>query len=306
MKLGFAAVQQAADEAKSGGTGSFGRLGFFGLKDGESIILRFLSPEPMVAKFYEFVQTREGAESKSTSFIVAPDFYSDDPDWQGEDWVLKFGGKIRKYGSSELEEPYAVTRTVGVAVVREEEPYTDDKGRRRTRTRDALREFTGKSDKTYQGREFLVVRQSYKNFWAPLVEYFHEYGTICDRDYKITRKGADKDTFYTVIPQAEDEDFNLDDLHARYGYGTGKDVDGNELTVDSDDRFLYCPQTLLEWGAVQASEERARHFLVGDNPAPAPARASGPSLSSGADEAQVAPPPDTGVSSLRERLERHR
>lgn len=303
FRTGFGEVEKAAEEAKGGYSG---RLGFFGLKDGESVILRFLSDDPLTTKFYEYVQ---GSDGKSTSFIVAPDLYAEDPDWDGEDWVLKYGGKTKEYGSTELTDPKPVTRTVNVAVIREEVLDDTATGRRKTKTQDKLSSFENKDGVKFDCREFIVVRQSYKNFWASLVECFHEYGTICDRDYKITRRGGDKGTVYNIIPRDEDPDFDLADLHARYGYGTGKTVDGEEITPDNPDRFLYCPQTLVEWAEEMASEERAKHFL-GNVKADASSRRSGGSggdswRGSDDDEANAAPAPASDASALRARLQRH-
>ena len=113
---------------------------------------------------------------------------------------------------------------------------------------------------------------------------------------------------------------SVKELQARYGYGTGKDMDGNELAADSPDRFLYCTQTLWEWAEHQASEQRAE-ALLGSPRDEAKQRRNGSSATNGAtearknappwntdsDEAQAAPAPSTGdVSSLRARLEAHK
>ena len=102
-----------------------------------------------------------------------------------------------------------------------------------------------------------------------MVGYFHEFGTLCDRDYKITRNGTGRDIVYQIIPKTPDPDWNNDGsslaaLKARYGYGTGTDIDGNPVGPDSDDRYLYCTQTLKEWMDNQASEDRARAALLTD------------------------------------------
>jgi hypothetical protein len=187
------------------------------------------------------------------------------------------------------------------------------------RTQDKLTQFEGKDGKSYDARNFLIVKQ-YKTFWQTLTSYYHEFGTLCDRDYKITRTGTKKDIVYTIIPKSPDPDWNHDgsslaELRAAYGYGTGKDMDGNELTMDSADRFLYCRQTLDEWVYEQASEDRARDALVGGGVQPDPRPA--PSWAADANDEPTAAPSapvdapapaaaNSEVSSLRARLERHR
>lgn len=308
MKTGLSAIENALKSNNSGG-GSSGRyLSYFILGDGESKVIRFLTDmdELAVAEFYEFVIDKN---DKYQNFVVAPSFYADNPTWVGEDWVRKYGGKSKAYGSNALEDPKPRERIVGLAVEREEIPV-EENGRRMLRTQDKLVQFDGK-EKTYDARNFFIVKQ-FKTFWQPLMAYYQEYGTICDRDYKITRTGTGRDINYAIIPKAPDADWKHDGslaaLKAQYGYGTGQDMDGNPLTPESEDRFLYCGQTLQDWMENQASEERAKAALVKDASAteetrPAPGWATG-----GDDEPTAAPAPaatNTEVSSLRARLQRH-
>jgi hypothetical protein len=313
MRTGISAVESSLKSGGSSG-GPTGRyLSYFILGDGESKVIRFLTDmdDIAVAEFYEFVLDRNG---KYQNFVVAPSFHADDPSWQGEDWVRKFGGKSKVYGSNDLEDPKARERIVGIAVEREEVP-TEVNGRRVLKTQDKLAQIEGRDGQNYDARNFFIVKQA-KAFWNTVIGYYHEFGTICDRDYKVTRTGTGRDVVYSVIPKNPDADWNPDGsslaaLQAQYGYGTGKDMDGNPLTQDSDERFLYITQTLKDWMTNQASEERARAALVGgdeitapplNTPAPAPAWASG-----GGDEPNAAPAAtDSEVSSLRARLERHR
>jgi hypothetical protein len=313
MRTGISAVESSLKGGGSSG-GPTGRyLSYFILGDGESKVIRFLTDmeDIAVAEFYEFVLDRNG---KYQNFVVAPSFHADDPSWQGEDWVRKFGGKSKVYGSNDLEDPKARERIVGIAVEREEVP-TEVNGRRVVKTQDKLAAIEGRDGKMYDARNFFIVKQA-KAFWNTVIGYYHEFGTICDRDYKVTRTGTGRDVVYSVIPKNPDADWNPDGsslaaLQAQYGYGTGKDVDGQPLTQESDERFLYITQTLKDWMVNQASEERARAALVGgdeitappvNTPAPAPAWATG-----GNDEPNAAPAAtDSEVSSLRARLERHR
>lgn len=321
MKTGIEAFERSVAR-KSGGTSSgyTGRyLGYFILAEGESKIIRFLTDVDELLidiDFYEFVLTPSG---KYQNFVVAPSFHAENPSWNGEDWVLKYGGKVKPFGSHVLENPTPRARTIGLAVEREEVPV-DDAGKRALRTQDKLVQFEGKDGNTYDARNFFVVKPTSRNFWPSLVDYYHEFGTLCDRDYKITRTGTGRDIHYSIIPKSPDPNWNNDgtslaELQARYGYKTGKDMDGNELADDSPDRYLYWTQSLRDWAENQASEERAKAALAPEDSSSAESRPAPGWASSSADEPQAAAPvpaapapaaSGTDVSSLRARLERHR
>jgi hypothetical protein len=323
MPIGFAAAEKALNEAKSSGQGYAGKLFYATWKDGETKILRFLTDDVITCDFYEYVVDNQG---KTQNFIVAPSLHSDedgnvDPNWHGQDWVLKYGGKMREKGlSGDLIDPVPRKRTVALAVLQEEAPRENASGRMAMSYQDVLSEITVK-DKPYAAREFVIVKQAYKNFWVQLVGYFHEYGTICDRPYKITRRGGDKDTQYQIIPLTPDSDFDIRELQESYGYGPG-----HKRADDDPDRFLYCPEHLEDWAERYGGEERVKFFLADPKEQARQARAasgnggnytpsgndeyakettSNPSPEE--DEAQAAPPPSTlDMSSLRSRLERHR
>jgi hypothetical protein len=308
MRVGLSALETPAKSGGGSGGGMGRYLSYFILGDGETKIVRFLTDatDLVAVKFHEFIQDKNG---KFQNFVYAPDFHGG-----GEDWVAKYGGKTTDYTTKELVDSKPRERIVGICVEREE-IQVEENGRKVIKTQDKLTQFEGKDGKTYNARNFMIVKQ-YNAFWRQLGGYHNEFGTICDRDYKIGRTGTGRDIVYSIIPKNPDPDWNTDGsslmvMQEQYGYGTGKDMDGNALTMESEDRFLYCRETLTEWLANQASEERVREALVGgedfpavNTPSPAPSWAS-----SGPDEPQSAPAPaaaNTDVSSLRARLERHR
>lgn len=49
-------------------------------------------------------------------------------------------------------------------------------------------------------KKILVINMALKNFFGPLQGYADVYGTVLDRDYQITRKGADQTTDYNIVP----------------------------------------------------------------------------------------------------------
>lgn len=328
MATGLAAIQQAVKNI-SGGGGRGGRgFDYFSLDENEEIVLRFLTdvPEILTCDFYEFVKTRtkdkDGKWTEgSNSFIVAPDFYADRDDAPAglQDWVLKYGGKVVDYKTKEIVDPKPKERTVAIAVERERVPVVTEKGGRpKFKHQDKLVEVTYKdkdgNEKTAMGRRFILIRKDAKTFWGNVVGYASEFGTLSDRDYKITRSGTGLATNYPCIPvgpedEWEDIEAGLAQLHARYGYG-GKDADGKDIDRESEERFLYCPATLDEWAIDQAKEERVKKLLLGEDSDSAPAASkqqdSGPPWAASEDEAQAAPASAGGdVAGLRARLEAH-
>jgi hypothetical protein len=306
MRTGFGAVNKSLEEAKARQAQGFaGKLNYFTLKDGEAKTVRFLTDEVLTTLFYEYCVNNQG---KFTDFIYAPDLY----DGQGEDWVLKYGGKMHENvmngplitpGEKQRKE-----RSVGVVVLREEAPREVD-GKTVIGYQDYLHEITVNGE-NFPARWFGILKQSHQLFWNQMSGYHHEYGTICDRDYKIRRSGGGLDTSYQIIPRDPDPDFDILKLQEDYGYG--RKVDPDKIKNDPE-RFLYCPQTLTEWAEYYAGEERAKYWL-GD-PKTATNEPSGldefhkdttHNSQAQADEAQAAPPPSsTDWSSLRARLERH-
>lgn len=305
MRFGLDSALEAA-KSSSGGGGAPGRyLSYLILGDGETKVVRFLTDQGDIAgiRFHEFIKDKNG---KFQNFVYAPDL----EDGNTVDWVEKYGGKTTDYTTKEPVESRPRMRIVGIVVEREEVPV-DEGGRRVVKTQDKLTEFPDKDGVNHTARNFLVIKQS-DRFWNQMAGYHHEYGTICDRDYKITRNGVGTALTFAIVPKSPDPDWNNDGsslakLRAQYGYGTGQDMDGNTLTRESADRFLYCRQTLPEWLAEQGSEERAREALAGgaepalNSPTPAPGWASG-----APDEPLADSTPTAEMSSLRARLERHR
>ncbi|ACH62160.1 hypothetical protein MYRNA_191 [Mycobacterium phage Myrna] len=307
-KTGLKAINDAIAESAKGGGGFSGRLGYFNLKADESIALRFLTDvdDILTVDFYEFIQDNKG---KPQNFVVRPDLL-DDPN--AEDYVLTYGGQQKDYGSSDLTEPTPKTRTVALAVVQKEVVTQGDNGRKIVTYEDEWVDIETKNG-TFEGRQFIIVKQAYKNFWSPLVSHYDENGTLCDRVYKIKRNGKGTDTNYSFMEKAVDPDWNHDgssykELQQRYGYGTDK------TDVPDDERFAYCPQTLTEWAEYMASEDRVKFFLgdASEREEKEQARSSDNgsktgdgSLQADDDEAQAAPAPKTG-GSLQERLAKHR
>ncbi|QZE10506.1 ssDNA binding protein [Mycobacterium phage ScoobyDoobyDoo] len=302
-KTGLKAINDAIAESSKGGGGFSGRLGYFNLKPDESIALRFLTDvdDILTVDFYEFIQDNKG---KSQNFVVRPDLL-DDPN--AEDYVLTYGGMQKDYGSTDLTEPTPKTRTVALAVVQREVVTENDKGRKVVTYEDEWVDIETKNG-TFEGRQFIVVKQAYKNFWSPLVGFYDENGTLCDRIYKIKRNGKGTDTSYSFMEKQIDPEWNHDgssykELHERYGYGTDKS------SVPEDERFAYCPQTLTEWAEYMASEDRVKFFLgdASDRDEETSGADKPPLVSDEADEAQAAPAPAPKASgSLQERLAKHR
>lgn len=309
MSKGFAAAEAAAQ--RSGGSGSPGRfLSYFALGDGESKIIRFLTDadDIVTANFHEFLITTDADGKERFHTFVDPTSLPGAP---GEDWVSKYGGKSRSFKTKQLEPSFAKARTVGIAVEREE-VVSEVGGKKKITTRDKIDKITVEKDGVsteYPVRTFYIIKFPWKALWAQMKAYYEEYGTVCDRDYKISRTGTQLNTVYNAVPKSPDPNFDLKELQAAYGYGTGTDVDGNELTADSPDRFLYIRQTLDEWIDEAADEERIKQALLGTVGANTAESWAGDAPDEPQSSPVAAPAPvdaDTAAANLRARLERHR
>lgn len=299
FRTGLSAMQTALDDAEAKAEaarsgGSFGpSLNYFSWKDGDKKILRFLADDMLIEDVYDFIMDNQG---KMKTFMVDPDdphrlqrYMSPSP---GIGWKQDF--KTRQ-----LVEPK--TRKIGacVAVLRTE-VVRDGK----TVIEDEVYDKTI-DDVTYQMRTFGVVNQSLPNFWHPMAKGFaRRYGTICDRDYEITRDGNGIDTKYSIIPLDPDPDLDTPEkVAAFYFYGQ---------PWDKEDplRFLKCPMTTVEWAQYYSSEERHKHWLTPTGGSLAQQASGNEGINefhkdtTHNDEAQasVRPPSSTSFSSLKDTL----
>lgn len=251
FERGLVAIDKAAAEASSG----FGpRLGFQSWKDKDRVILRFLTDDVIVGPFAEYIVTNttsDDGKERTADFLIDPD---------GTNWVDYYGGKQREYGTGALIEPRLRKLGVGVAVVRTEQPTQGG----RVEIVDELHQIDV-DGKKYTARKFVIVKMSIGNFWDQLRGMGKRAGTICDRDFEITRRGADKNTKYDMSPidprESAEPLEDLAALHQFYGYGLKYDE-------TNPDRYLFCPQTLDEWAEGYSGKDRAEHFLGNAKPRP--------------------------------------
>lgn len=302
MQTGFGAIREALDAGKTRPTGGGDyspRLSYISWKAGDTKILRFLDNDPIVAEMHDFISTNDG---RTRSFLIDP---------AKEDYVAKYASPEPGLGwrvdwlTKDLVERKPRKIGIGVAVLRDEVPA----GGGHTKVVDAMRDVEV-NGKTYSGRTFGVIQQSLRNFWAQLQAFEGRYGTMCDRDYLIERKGDGFDTEYHFIPlDPIDELRDLESLQRFYGYGKPWPQRPEDNATEADkkaweERFLYCPQTLPQWAEDFSSEDRAKALLLPKDgstaaaPAPPPAAAS--SWGSQSDEAQVSS--STDFASLKNRL----
>jgi hypothetical protein len=238
-----------------------------------------------------------------------------DPD--GTNWVEYYGGRQREFGTGNVIVPKLRSMGVGVAVLREEVPDPENPGR--TIVVDAV--TTVEEDgKKYQALQFGVLKLPHQNFWKKLTGMQRRYGTLCDRDYEITRHGGDKTTDYEVsaIDSKDDDSKDPEKIRARYGYGK-KFEDSNPK------RFLFCPQTLDEWVEYYSGQDRAKFWLEGASGGPKPVtviNSDGASVNGldefrqetsanpgwgnrGEDEAQPVPSQSSGFRGVKDQLREH-
>ena len=216
MGVGMGAAQEAGERKAQGGSGEF--LPIIYWKDDRDKeakeykkIVRFLTDDVITCKIYGFI--KGGDKNKGRDFID-PDSLMDEngkpifKELEGErDYFRTNNIKLPTYkGDLKDAKDIASEQTLGFVVLREE--YTEKVERNgkevavpKLRDKIEKREWKDKegNEKSEEGVVFGVVKQSYKNFWSQLAAYYNRYGTICDRDYEITRKGNGTDTTYSII-----------------------------------------------------------------------------------------------------------
>lgn len=290
MQTGLLALQQHIEDSKSRGF-SGGSLTYFNWKDGDRKVVRFLTDDVITAEFYQFIMANDG---RTKNFLIDP---------KKGDLVAKYAsptpglGWQQDFKTRQLVERKPRTQTVGLAVLRDQQPR-DGGG---FEIVDVIEDITFK-DEQFKARTFGIIQQG-NNFWKPLIGYFRMYGTLCDRDYLIERRGAGLDTEYTIVPFDPIEELRDPAVVAEF-YGYGKPWDEN-----SPDRFLFCPQTLPEWADYFSGEERVKHWLTPTDEASGSTASPPVHTKDAADEAQaavVAPAASTDFASLREKLLPHR
>ena len=281
---GFSALEKMMNDAKARGSANFSgpRLSYLNWKPGDRKVVRFLTDEIIPAQAYSFVNVIDG---KTQGFLVKPG---------GEDYVQKYMsptpggvGWTTNYATKQPEKAKSRETAIGLVVLRDTRP--------RAGGGFEVGDLVGPVDykgESFQGRTFAIIQQSPKNFWGSIKGYFDMYGTITDRDYVIVRDGGDKDTQYIITPMDPVEELRDPAvLQATYGYG---------VTHSEDDpqRFMFCPETLNEWGEWYAGEERARSLLVPSAPAAPEATSSVPQFAPtvvAPVTAPVTPPASSGL-----------
>lgn len=257
----FTQVGEGAVEAgKSQGGSRFNKIEFFDLDDGETAFLRFLwdSPEWVYCDQHAMVPTKNPpADYTGTSWPKAMPatcrywkvfngFFSD---------CFVCDSKMKDQWGKDMKPK---SRVWCVAQVREEVfgDGTEEMGGpamkgKRLGFKDALREIEEKDaegnltgNKTYE-RRLVVINQSSFMFFDGLQSIYTAYGTVCDRDYLIQKKGKGKDAKWPILPMDPVEGCNRDNAEwwAKYDEAQkeqGVDIPGiKRLIVDraSDDYF---------------------------------------------------------------------
>lgn len=288
--------QRRADAARSGSSGQM--LNYWNWKPGDRKVVRFLADDLITEDFLDFILDNTG---QTKNFMVDPA----DPDRLRRYMSPTPGiGWRRHPKTGELEDPKPRKMSVCVAVLRQEVPGPDNK----MVIEDYLYDRTV-NGQTYPSRWFGIVQQSLSNFWHTLaVSCYKRYGTICDRDYEITRTGDGFNTTYDIIPLPEVPELTDPEAVKQFYFY------GQEWSPEDPERFLKCPMTTAQWASYFSGEERYRHWL---SPLPGTAPAAGSPATSAPsgldefrretthnDEAQAAVMPASGTkfASLSETL----
>lgn len=243
---GFAAVEEAINKASQGYARAAHPVDILGpvfVKDGKTVVVRFLSNNIITIPFHDFVTTASG---KPKDFVCTTHL----------EGALRRPCMIcdtmtrEKDGVQVPLRPREAT-TVGIVVVKE---Y--DKAARANI--DVLREVELLVDPSdpegavnkVKAPTFGVIKQGSK-FWTTINGYFQKYGTIVDRDYDWSRTGTGLKTAHTIIPNATDEWATAEDLWDHYDIPA---IDGFKDPIQG---------RLVDWIERRGSEEYFDRHLKG-------------------------------------------
>jgi hypothetical protein len=191
-----------ADAAQKQSSVNFSRTQFFGIKDKETAIVRFLTEEP------EWISVKQHTMVPTKSAPVG---------YKGDKWPQSMGCVCRKSTDADDQPFYdecficdhmtksdgskyhAGGRTWALAVMREEVVENGEVVGYRDQTRTVSRKVNG-VDKEVVEKAIVVVNMGWKNFFSIVAGFARHYKTLLDRDYKITRSGDDQTTTYSIIP----------------------------------------------------------------------------------------------------------
>lgn len=222
---------QAARDEASKKLGGFKKTKYLQLKDGESIVIRLLDDSNEWPYVYQhsFVPTK-GAP---------PDWQKDTKDEDKKKWPTAMGAVCRKQKNPEnnelvfpeydgecficdhMENPknkrgkyFPAVKLWARALVREEVRGTQaaiDKGLcppskinkiigfRDKMVEEQQTDAEGKVTGTKKVPEIIVINQSSKNFFGGIQAVWDTYGTVLDRDFRITRRGEGLETEYDIV-----------------------------------------------------------------------------------------------------------
>ena len=208
---GAAAAEEAAKSSKRD------RPGFWSLTDGQSCLLRFINDaDPNVAVPQSWITVRQ--HSMVPTKPRPKDVTGNWPKSMGamcrnaHPFSARYDGcPICQMTNSEGKKLVASSRTWALALEREEVIEGGQVVGIRTKTKEVQSvddEGNPKGDVRVVP-SVVVINQGWKNFFAHLSGFAGRYGTVVDRDYYITRKGATQnDTTYQIVPA---EPLSLDD-----------------------------------------------------------------------------------------------
>jgi hypothetical protein len=219
--------QQAREEVKKS-LPSFNRVKYLNLSDGESIVLRLIddSPDWIFIQQHGFVPTKgapkdwEGKDGKkwpaSMNAVCRKAKNQGDlvfPEHGGECFICdhmkgndrskdgKYRPSIKLWARAIVRDEIKGTKAMVEAGLIEAHEVGTTVGFQdhEIEVQDTDKDGKPVGDPTKQP-EIIVLNMGMKNFFGALQASYDAYGTVLDRDYRITRRGEKLDTEYDIVP----------------------------------------------------------------------------------------------------------
>lgn len=250
FRRGGAAAEQAVREQQARAAG--GRTSWFGLSDGESAVLRMLDDSNdwiYIAQHLHVPTRQDTAPGPHASSLprYASAVCRADPAFTEVGAYDDCALCLRGYQPS--------IRVWARAIVRQQ---ADGEWVDKIVDYPELDPDTGEPTGTWLARpEITVLNLAWGNFFTYLQDYYQVLGTVCDRDFHITRHGSDKSTDYAISACDPIEGHDLREPGLREGYELVA-ADREQLIVDqSSDDYYARFDTRLPWpGTRETSKPR--------------------------------------------------
>jgi hypothetical protein len=261
-----------------------------GIGFGESKVLRFVTDDPDIRETYQhtYAKTKPAPADKPADKKFPATMGSVCRQAPGfkevyDDCYICIAPEHMKDGKKGKYHPKPSFRLWAVAVEREPLIGTEEMAAAGTIEKYEVGSPVGYQDvlvdrevngETVKGPKFLVLNFGLENFFNSVLGSYNAYGTLLDRDYKVTRKGSGTETDYIIAPldkqlHTDGKPFDLRRPELAEQYKIPFDLDAIIANLASDEFYEWFFDTRVEssWAARFPAKEGDDNSSAGESAA---------------------------------------